>query len=186
MNFNAPNSAKKYAPATQRNREPILTVLKEALPARGNILEIASGTGEHAVFFAPHFPQSKWIPSDINPESLLSIAAWRKDCPTDNNLQPPLTLDVAQPNWEKQLKKSNITAIICINMIHISPWDSCVGLMTGARDLLPQDSILYLYGPYKVNNQHTAHSNQEFDQYLQAQNRDFGKVKLFGKLPINY
>ncbi len=177
MNFNPPNSAKKYAPATQRNREPILTVLKEALPSKVNILEIASGTGEHAVFFAPHFPQSRWIPSDINPESLLSIAAWRKDCPTDN-LQPPLTLDVAKSNWHKQLIKSKITAIICINMIHISPWQSCLGLMTGAGDLLPQDGILYLYGPYKVNNQHTAPSNQEFDQYLQAQNRAWGVRNL--------
>jgi hypothetical protein len=177
MNFNTSNSAKQYAPATQRNREPILTVLKEILPSPGNILEIASGTGEHAVFFAPHFPKSQWIPSDIQPDSLLSIAAWRKDCPSDN-LQPPLTLDVSQFNWERLLIKSQITTIICINMIHISPWSSCIGLMTGAGNLLTENGILYLYGPYKVNNQHIAPSNQEFDQYLQAQNPEWGVRNL--------
>ena len=177
MNFASFDSAKKYAPATQRNREPILQVLKRVLPTQGNILEIASGTGEHAVFFAPHFPQSQWTPSDINPECLQSIIAWRNDCSTEN-LQVPLKIDVMQADWQKPLLTKNILAIICINMIHIAPWQACLGLIAGTAEILPVDGILYLYGPYKINNQHTTPSNQEFDQYLQMQSPDWGVRNL--------
>lgn len=177
MTFSDSDLAKKYAPATQRNREPILAVLKEILPPQGNILEIASGTGEHALFFAPHFPQSQWIPSDIHPESLLSITAWRKDCLSDN-LQPPLTIDVMKTNWYQQLLTSNIRSIVCINMIHIAPWEAYLGLIAGAKQILPKNGILYLYGPYMINNQHTAPSNEQFDQSLQAQNPSWGVRNL--------
>ncbi len=177
MSFSDIELNKKYAPATQRNREPILEVLQSILSPHANILEIASGTGEHALFFASKCPQWRWIPSDIYPESLLSISAWRQDCPT-NNLQPPLKLDMMDKNWYKPLLKSNLDAIICINMIHISPWKACQGLMAGAEQILNTDGILYLYGPYQINQEHTAVSNQEFDQYLQSQNQEWGVRNL--------
>lgn len=177
MTYSSFQSKKKYAPATQRNREPILAVLKEILPSHGTILEIASGTGEHALFFATNFPQLQWIPSDINPESLLSISAWRQDCKT-HNLQPPLRLDMMQTNWQRQLIQSDIQGVICINMIHISPWQSFLGLMAGATQILPKDGILYFYGPYKIDDKHTAPSNEEFDESLKAQNPDWGVRNL--------
>ena len=177
MSFASFDSGKKYAPATQRNREPILKVLKQVLPTQGNILEIASGTGEHAVFFASHFAQYQWTPSDINPECLQSIIAWRNDCSIEN-LQAPLTIDVMQADWHKTLLTTNISAIICINMIHIAPWQACLGLVAGAAEILPVEGILYLYGPYKINKQHTASSNQEFDQYLKMQSPAWGVRNL--------
>lgn len=168
---------KRYAIATEKNRQPILEILKEKIPANGNILEIASGSGEHSLFFAPYFPQQQWIPSDKEKECLDSIKTWREDCLTDN-LQLPLEIDVMESNWHQSLTQKNITAIICINMIHISPWEACLGLMTGAREILPLDGILYLYGAYKINNQHTATSNQEFDKYLKSQNSAWGVRNL--------
>jgi (2Fe-2S) ferredoxin len=168
---------KKYASATEKNRQPILEILKKSIPPTGNILEVASGSGEHSLFFAPHFPQQKWIPSDKEKECLDSIKAWRQDCLTDN-LQSPLMIDVVESNWYQGLTNENINAIVCINMIHISPWETCLGLMTGAGKILPPDGILYLYGAYKINNQHTAPSNQEFDWYLRSQNSAWGVRNL--------
>lgn len=176
---------KQYAPATQRNRQPILDVLKKVLPPSGKILEIASGTGEHAIFLAPHFAPRQWIPSDVNPISLASIKAWRQDCPTDN-LQMPLNIDVTMAEWfkvnESSLKPDQnqnlITAIVNINMIHISPWQACFGLMAGAKEILPFGGILYLYGPFKINGKHTAVSNEKFDQSLKMQNPHWGVRNL--------
>ena len=168
---------KKYAAATARNRQPILEVLQTIIPDHGNILEIASGTGEHAYFFAPNFPQQQWIPSDKQSEYLESIKAWQADCPTDN-LQLPLSIDVMTSNWYESLLSQGIKTIICINMIHIAPWLAYLGLMTGAKKILPSNGIIYLYGPYKVNNQHTALSNQEFDRYLKSQNSSWGVRNL--------
>ena len=164
---------KRHAPATSRNREPILKVLKQHLPSKGNILEIASGTGEHGVFFAPYFSPQQWIPSDQDPECLASIKSWRRDCSTDN-LQSPLTIDVMKENWHQSLTSQNIRSLICINMIHISPWEACVGLIKGTSQILPSDGVLYLYGPYKVNNQHTAISNEQFDESLRLRNPLWG------------
>lgn len=168
---------KRYAIATEKNRQPILEILKEKIPPHGDILEIASGSGEHSLFFAPYFPEKQWIPSDKEKECLDSIKAWREDCLTDN-LQLPLEIDVMESNWHQSLTQKNITAIICINMIHISPWEACLGLMTGAREILPFEGILYLYGAYKINNQHTTTSNQEFDNYLRSQNSAWGVRNL--------
>ncbi|BAQ66496.1 DUF938 domain-containing protein [Geminocystis sp. NIES-3709] len=168
---------KKYAPATTRNSLPILNVLKKIISPSGNILEIASGTGEHSVFFAPHFPQQQWISSDKQQECLSSIEAWKADCVT-NNLRSPLKIDVMKSNWHQELTQENINTIICINMIHISPWEAYLGLMEGANKILSIDGIVYLYGAYKINNQHTSLSNQEFDFYLRSQNSSWGVRNL--------
>lgn len=176
--MNTSNDQRQYAPATQRNREPILEVLLQVLPPDGTVLEVASGTGEHAVFFAPRLSPRKWLPSDPNPVSLASIAAWAAHVKSEN-LYPPIELDVRTPVWqvesswvERHLIKP-ITAIANMNMIHISPWSACLGLMAGAGRILPPGGILYLYGPYKQGG-NTAPSNEAFDQSLRAQNPEWG------------
>ena len=168
---------RKYAPATQRNREPILKVLLEVLPPTGTILEIASGTGEHAAYFAPNLKPRKWIPSDTNSSLRQSIAACVKHSKSEN-LYQPLDIDASQPIWqvEKEILSeiSDISAIVNINMIHISPWSVCLGLMAAAGRILSQGDILYLYGPYKQGGEHTAPSNAAFNEYLQEQNPEWG------------
>lgn len=180
---------RQFAPATQRNREPILAVLSEVLPPSGTVLEISSGTGEHAVFFAPLLAPRLWVPSDPNPVARASIAAWREHC-LAKNLFPPISLDVCDPVWpvEQQtlpealqkldLHQHPIQAIVNINMIHIAPWSACLGLIAGAERLLPSNGILYLYGPFKQANQHTAPSNEAFDASLQMQNPEWGVRNL--------
>jgi hypothetical protein len=169
--------ARQFAPATERNREPILTVLQEILPATGTVLEISSGTGEHAVFFAPQLQSHLWLPSDPNPIARASIAAWRSFAPIEN-LLPPIALDCCDPVWAVEQADvplpQPIRAIVNINMIHIAPWSACLGLFAGAARILPPDGILYLYGPFKQNDRHTASSNATFDQSLQMQNPDWG------------
>lgn len=174
--------ARQYAPATERNRQFILDILLRVLPEEGDILEIASGTGEHAVFFAPHFKPRLWIPSDPNPEALASIVSWREHAAIDN-LHLPIEIDVrrsampvhgvAQSQWHLQ-NNLIVSAIVCINMIHIAPWSACVGLITGASKVLPSGGILYLYGPYKRNGEHTAPSNLAFDRSLRDRNPEWG------------
>ena len=168
---------KQYAPATERNRQPILEVLQKVIPKEGNILEIASGTGEHACFFAPYFPNQQWIPADPDPLLRLSIEAWRQDSKSDN-LQIPLDINVTLPDWDEKLDDSAITAIIAINLIHISPWSACQGLMKGVGKILHSGGILYLYGPYKQEGKHTAPSNEAFDQSLQFRNPEWGVRNL--------
>jgi hypothetical protein len=182
--------ARRYASATERNREPILAVLQRVLPTTGTMLEVSSGTGEHAVFFAPRLAPRQWLPSDLNPEARHSIAAWQEAAPADN-LHPPLALNAAAPRWPVDsqpsdsqpaedlppaldLQRHPITALVNINMIHISPWAACLGLMAGAGRILPSGGVLYLYGPYKQGGQHTAPSNAAFDASLQAQNPQWG------------
>lgn len=173
------NDDRQYAPATQRNREPILEVLREVLPATGTVLEISSGTGEHAVFFAPRLAPRKWQPSDPNPIARASIAAWRKFEPAEN-LEAPIDIDARNSVWsiEQQELSEPISAIVNINMIHISPWSACVGLMAGANRILQSGGILYLYGPYKQKGKHTAPSNEMFDESLQLQNPEWGVRSL--------
>jgi hypothetical protein len=180
-----PNSdERQFAPATQRNRDPILTVLTQVLPPSGTVLEISSGTGEHAVFLAPALAPRQWLPSDPNPAARTSIAAWQRHAPAAN-LYPPLTLDVRDPVWpveaahlEVDLNAHPISAIVNINMIHIAPWAACLGLMAGAERILPAGGVLYLYGPFKQNGRHTAPSNAEFDQNLRLQNPEWGLRNL--------
>ena len=164
---------RQYAPATQRNREPILDVLTEAIVPQSTILEIASGTGEHALFFASRLQSCRWIPSEINPLSRESIIAWKNTSPIDN-LDLPLLIDVSQAGWQQQVLNLDINVIVNINMIHISPWSACLGLMKGAGQILPSDGILYLYGPYKRNHKHTAPSNASFDRSLRDRNSQWG------------
>lgn len=170
-------NSKQYAPATQRNREPILEVLLRVLPPSGNILEVASGTGEHSIFFAPAFSSRQWIPSDPNAISRDSIEAWRKESLIEN-IHPPLNINAQDSIWEIEKEFLDITTIININMIHISPWSACLGLMEGAKRLLPSGGILYLYGPYKQEGKHTALSNEAFDESLRDQNPEWGVRNL--------
>ncbi|MDZ7957721.1 MAG: DUF938 domain-containing protein [Aulosira sp. DedQUE10] len=179
-----PKDARQEAPATQRNREPILEVLLQVLPASGTILEIASGTGEHSVFFAPKLSPRKWLPTDANPQLLPSISAWVEHFGCDN-IYPPQVLDVREPVWPVErgivsqwLHTSPIVAIVNINMIHISPWSACLGLMAGAGRILKAGGILYLYGPFKQGGEHTSQSNAAFDEYLRAQNPQWGVRNL--------
>ena len=177
---------RQYAPATQRNREPILTVLKQHLPATGTVLEIASGTGEHAVFFSSQLAPRKWLPTDVNPLALDSIAAWREHSqPGIDGVYPPIFLDVTVPQWpvevtppealqETGFEVGEIGAIANMNMIHISPWSACEGLMNGAGRILPPGGVLYLYGPFQRDGKHTAPSNAAFDQSLRSRNPEWG------------
>lgn len=175
-----PNDARQYAPATERNREAILQVLQRVLAESGTVLEVASGTGEHAVFFAPRLSPRKWLPSDANPISRDSILAWQAHFPADN-LYPPLDLDVRADVWSVEAEAqpdTDIIAVVSINMIHIAPWSACLGLMAGASRILPVGGILYLYGPFKQGGQHTAPSNAAFDEMLQNQNPAWGVRNL--------
>ncbi|MCJ8280886.1 MAG: class I SAM-dependent methyltransferase [Rivularia sp. ALOHA_DT_140] len=178
---------RKHAIATERNREPILKVLSEVLPSTGTVLEIASGTGEHAAYFAPRLKPRKWIPSDINPSLHESIIAWIRHSPSEN-LYQPLKIDASQPVWKVEtqelLEISDIVAMVNINMIHISPWSACLGLMAAAGRILPPGGILYLYGPYKQGGEHTAPSNAAFSEYLQEQNPEWGVRNLEDVLEI--
>jgi cyclopropane fatty-acyl-phospholipid synthase-like methyltransferase len=165
------------SPAVARNRDPILAVLRRHLPAQGTLLEIASGTGEHAAYFAPHFPHLAWQPTDIDPDALASIEAHHAAANAPN-LRAPIALDVTAPVWPV----TRADAILSINMIHISPWAAAQGLMAGAARLLPADGVLYLYGPFKENGEHTAPSNAAFDASLRARDprwgvRDVGDVR---------
>ncbi len=168
---------KRFAPATQRNRQPILQILQNCLPSQGNILEIASGTGEHAVFFAERFPNLHWYPSDPNPELRASIQAWSQEYSqkySGSNLDSVLDINVESDRWSSETQDLTIAAILNINMIHISPWTACQGLMEGASKILDPGGVLYLYGPYKRGGEHTSASNQAFDKSLRDRNPQWG------------
>lgn len=164
-----PHDARQYAPSTLRNREALLEVLRPRLPATGELLEIASGSGEHAVFFAPHFPGLRWSPTDFDQSAVESIADWIKALPAPN-LTPPLRLDVTQKTWPFQ----RADVILCVNMIHIAPWSATEGLMRGAGRIMAPGGLLITYGPYKRGGLHTATSNEAFEEWLKKQNPAFG------------
>jgi hypothetical protein len=163
---------RRYAPATERNREPILAILRQVLPPTGTILEISSGTGEHAIFMAPQLAPRYWLPSDPNPDARASISAWQHSTPCDN-IYPPIDLDASSSQWLVSSKEP-ITAIVNINMIHIAPRSAYLGLFAGASRILPVGGILYVYGPFKQGGVHTALSNAAFDESLQSQNPEWG------------
>ncbi len=170
---------RRFAPAAQRNTEPILGVLREVLPAAGRALEIGSGSGQHAVAFAEAFPGLDWQPSDPEAQARASIAARVADAGLDN-LADPLDLDVTRPDWEAALDEP-CDAIVCINVLHITPWAVAEGLMRGAGRLLNPGGIVYLYGPYMRDGRHTAPSNAAFDASLRRRDpawgvRDIGDV----------
>jgi hypothetical protein len=160
---------RQQAPAAARNRDPILAVLRSVLPQSGTVLEIASGSGEHSVHFARALPGLIFQPSDPNPEARLSIAAWVADSGLAN-LRPPLALDAASPPWTVTVAD----AVLCINMIHISPWAATEGLVRGAAAALPSGGPLYLYGPYRRAGVTTAPSNEAFDQDLRRRDPAWG------------
>ena len=160
---------KRHAPATERNREPLAAVLREVLPRNGTVLEVASGTGEHAVYFARMFPELRWQPSDSDPDALSSIEAWVADSGAAN-LLAPVVLDAASASWPI----GGADAILCVNMVHISPWSATVGLMRGAGRLLSPGAPLVLYGPYRRSGVATAPSNEAFDESLRGRNEDWG------------
>ena len=167
--MDAPEGA-RVSPSTARNREPILRVLAPRLPPNGRVLEIASGAGEHAVYLARALPHVTWTPSDPDPEARASIAAWRAQAGLPN-LAAPINLDAADPaTWPAD----PVDAIVCINMIHISPWASCEGLMAGAGVRMPPGGQLFLYGPFLEADVPTAASNLAFDQSLKGRNPAWG------------
>ena len=157
------------APSVERNREPILAVLRDVLKDATSVLEIASGTGEHAVYFAAAMPHLIWQPSDRDPSSLKSIAAHRSLAGLGNILEP-VFLDASAPDWPVK----HADAIVAINMVHISPWRATEGLMAGAGRVLTAGGVLYLYGAYKENGAHTAPSNEAFDRALRQRNPEWG------------
>lgn len=162
------SDAKATAPSVERNRDPILAVLQRVLPDKGDVLEIASGTGEHAVYFAKAMPNLIWHPSDPSPEARASIDAWRDDAGLDN-VEPAVPLDTTKP-WPVDL----VHAVVCINMIHISPWESTISLFDGASSRVRTGGPVYLYGPFRVDGEHTAPSNAEFEDWLKSQDERYG------------
>jgi SAM-dependent methyltransferase len=159
----------RSAPAVARNRDPILEVLRRALPETGRVLEIASGTGEHIVHFARALPTLEWQPSDPSVDARQSISAWIAASGL-TNIGEPLALDAASSDWPMEAAD----AILCINMVHISRWEATKGLMRGAGRLLGPGGLLYLYGPYRREGRHTAPSNAAFDADLRARNPEWG------------
>jgi SAM-dependent methyltransferase len=163
------SDARQFSPSTARNRGPILDVLKRVLPQKGLIFEIASGTGEHAIHFARSLPEVTWQPSDPDSGARASIAAWiaAEKLP---NVRAPLAFDVTSTPWPVE----RADAVLCINMIHISPWSAAEALLRGAARILPPGGVLFLYGPYKRDGRHTAPSNEAFDQDLRRRNPAWG------------
>jgi hypothetical protein len=159
---------RRQAPAAARNVVPIGDVLTDWLPASGTVLEIASGTGEHALAFALRFPDLEWQPSDPDPEALASIDAWRAEGPS--NLRAPLHIDTRSDEWP--IDRADV--VLCINMVHISPWRSAIGLLDGVRRILARGGSLILYGPWLEAELEAAPSNLAFDQSLRARNPEWG------------
>lgn len=157
------------APAAERNKGPILEVLKRFLPESGLVLEIASGTGQHVAHFATALPSLTWQPTDLDPEHLISIAAWRRHSGLQN-VRPPFELDVGSNPWPVE----RADAVLCCNMIHIAPWAATKGLLKGAARVLVPGGVLFLYGPYRRFGAHTAPSNAAFDADLRARDPEWG------------
>lgn len=165
----AGSQARRSASAALRNREPIAEVLREWLPKSGTVLEVASGTGEHAVYFAERFPDLGWQPSDTHPDALASIAAWRDEAALPN-LLPPIVIDASDPDWPID----RAAAVLNINMAHISPWGASLGLIEGAARVLPSGGPLILYGPWLKDDIETAASNFAFDADLKRRDPAWG------------
>jgi hypothetical protein len=164
-----PADDRQHAPATVRNREPIAGVLRAVLPATGLVLEVASGTGEHIVDFADRFPALTWQPSDPAPEALRSIAAWAAAAGCAN-VAPPLSLDAASDGWPI----AHADAVVCINLVHISPWAATEGLLRGAGRILGRGAPLYLYGPFRQADRPLEPSNAAFDRHLRQTDPRWG------------
>jgi hypothetical protein len=168
-----PGDSRRYAPATARNRGPILDVLRSILPSSGTVLEVASGTGEHVVHFARALPMLEWQPSDPSGEARRSINAWIAAEELEN-VRSPLNVDASSDSWPIY----HAAAIVCINMIHISPWTSTEGLMRGARRILEAGAPFYLYGPFRRASRPIEPSNVAFDEDLRSRNPRWGLREL--------
>lgn len=161
---------RQQSPSVARNREAILAVLRRALPIEARVLELASGTGEHAVFFAKALPGVRWQTSDPDRNARESIGAWI-NAEGAANVLAPQAIDVSAPDWDVE---GPFDALVAINMIHISPWEATLGLMAGAGRLLRPGGVLVTYGAYKRSGAHTAPSNEAFDQWLKQRDPRFG------------
>ncbi len=159
-------------PAARRNRAPILEVLAGALPEHGTVLEIGAGCGLHAVYFAPRFPGLTWLTSDPDEDARRSIAAWAEA--EGVRLPPSLDLDAAADSWPLE----PVDAVVSINVINVSPWSSCLGLIRNSAAVLPAGGLLYLYGAFRVGGKHTAESNAAFDNDLRRRNPEWGVRNL--------
>jgi len=156
-------------PSADRNKGPILDVLRRVLPEPAVVLEIASGSGQHAVHFAGRLPGITWQPSDIDSERRASIRIWREESGLENLLDP-LTVDVTEPDWDV----GTYDAVYNSNLIHIAPWECCLGLLAGARRHLRPGGALIVYGPFRIAGEHTAPSNADFDADLRSRNERWG------------
>jgi len=165
----AGEDARRSAPAALRNREPIAEVLAEWLPKSGVVLEVASGTGEHAIWFAGHFPDLDWQPSDTHSDALGSIDAWRENAGLPN-VREPVLIDASNPDWPIE----QADAVLNINMAHISPWGASIGLIEGAARVLPEGGALILYGPWLKDDIETVASNLAFDAELRSRDPRWG------------
>lgn len=157
-------------PATRRNRDAILGVLARNLPREGMVLEIGSGSGQHISYFAHRMPHLAWQPSDPDPRYRASIAAWIEALDLGEAVHPPLDLASTDTPWPV----IGVAAVFCVNMIHIAPWGACLGLMENAARVLPENGLLFLYGPFMIGGRHTAPSNEAFDAGLREQNPEWG------------
>ena len=162
-----------HAPATQRNRDPILDVLRDVLPPSGTVLELASGSGEHIIHFAECLPRLNWQPSDLDTAALASIEA-RRQLSKLPNLLRPIALDVTMDVWDLPNDAGDLVGVLATNLIHIAPWEACEGLIQGAAARLSSYGVLYFYGPFKRNGRHTATSNQSFDDMLRRHDPEWG------------
>lgn len=162
--------ARQHSPSTARNRDAILAVLQPVLPRDGRVLELAAGSGEHAVFFAAALPGLAWQPSDPDADARASIAAWTA-AEGLSNVAPPLDIDVCAAEWGAG---EGYDAVLAINMIHISPWEATLGLMAGVARVLKPGGVLFTYGAYKRDGVHTAPSNEAFEEWLKARDERFG------------
>lgn len=165
-----PDPRRKVSPPAGRNRDPILAVLRRVLPTEGTVVEAASGTGEHAVYFASALTGIDWQPSDVDADNLASIVAWREATRVPN-VRAPLTVDLSQPSPPGS---GSYAAGFCANLIHIAPWSVCVNLMAFMGSHLATNAPLVTYGPYKVNGEHTSESNAKFEQWLWGQSPEYG------------
>jgi SAM-dependent methyltransferase len=165
----AASDARRSAPAVSRNREPIAEVLSEWLPEKGLVLDVASGTGEHAIYFAERFPALEWQPSDLHPDALASISAWIEHAALPN-VRTPIALDASAAEWPVE----RADAVLNINMAHISPWAASLGLVAGAARVLPPNGPLILYGPWLKDGIETAPSNLDFDANLRSRDPEWG------------
>jgi Protein of unknown function (DUF938) len=164
------NRLPRHAPATLRNREPILAVLKRVLPVRGVLLEVASGSGEHAAFIAPHLALGlEWQPSEASLDALVDIDAHTSDA-NCSCIRPAIVLNACDADWPVR----SAEAVFCCNMVHIAPWKAAEGLFAGSSRILANAAPLILYGPFKRNGVHTAPSNQTFDDSLRARDSRWG------------